>query len=99
MLESRKFCCERLKGLYTVEKEFGPNFRIIKISDNFKTQSLRRGIEINDYLRYLITSGYDSKLSSSLTDVIFIEYCPFCGNELSRVYSENVFINEEAHDW
>ncbi len=93
-------CCIKLKGLYDVSSEFGINFRVIKSSNEFIEESKKRGFPIeNDKLKYVLTDGYSGKLSSKESKLLFIEYCPFCGKKLSKIYKNDSQVNEINHDW
>lgn len=67
--------------------------RIIKLSPEF----IQRGFLSKNIYRYLITEGY-----RDFTDdmkLIFIEYCPFCGKNLSKIYKSDDYINELNHTY
>lgn len=71
----------------------GLNFRIIKLSEQFIN---RTNITGNKY-RYILSEAY-TKLDGSI-QMIFIDYCPFCGKELKRTYCSDKYINEANHEW
>ncbi|WP_074406730.1 hypothetical protein [Aquimarina megaterium] len=95
-----KTCCIKLKGLYDVSPELGVNFRVIKNSNEFIEESKNRGFPIeNGKLKYILTDGYSGRLSSKESKLLFIEYCPFCGKKLSKIFKDDSQINEENHEW
>lgn len=95
-----KFCCNKMKLLHHAPSEFGLNFRIFKLSDEFIEKSAQRNLAVKDdeIYNYLITEGYIDKLDNNVKK-LFIDYCPFCGTELKNVYSKLKFINEHKHVW
>lgn len=94
-----KHCCNRIQSLYATGNSFGPNFRVIEISEEFKKQALERGLDLNEKFRFLITQGYNQMLSSESTTTIFIKFCPFCGRKLSDIYGDKSCVNETNHIW
>ena len=93
------FCCEKMNGLHSLDKGLGINFRVIKISDEFKNENLKRGVNLTDEFSFILTAGYMEKLSTESTSILFINYCPFCGKRLSKFYAKDISINENSHDW
>ncbi len=93
-------CCSKMEGLYKAQSSYGINFRVIKNSTRFIEESKKREVFIdsNEY-RYVLTDGYSGKLSSEETKILFIEYCPFCGKKLEKVFKSDTQINETNHDW
>ena len=93
-------CCERLNGLYYIENEIGMNFRVIKNSDSFILEGEKRNIfSKNIDYKYILTNGYTEKLSSDSANLLFINYCPFCGKKLSKTFNNDDLINEINHIW
>ena len=95
-----KFCCEKLETLYKVPSSYGMNLRVIKLSDEFILESIKRNspIKKGELYKYIITEGYEDKLLNS-TKKLFIEYCPFCGKEMGKLYANDSCINEINHSW
>lgn len=87
------FCCDKFEFHYNGPSQMGLNLRIIKLSPEF----IRRGYLGHNYYRYLLTEGYE--LLNDKVKVIFIEYCPFCGQNLSKTYDSDKYINEVKHIW
>jgi hypothetical protein len=71
----------------------GLNFRIIKLSPEF----VKRGYFGDNAYRYLITEGYEHL--NDQVKKIFIEYCPFCGQQLKKLYCTDEYVNELNHDY
>jgi hypothetical protein len=76
-----------------VGKEMGLNIRIIKLSPAF----VNRGYLGDNVYRYIITEGYtvfDDKVKTSV-----IEFCPYCGKELKKLYHSDEYVNETNHEY
>lgn len=90
---NKKFCCERLKGAYSVENGFGINFRVIKFSEKLYSQ-----LKVIDPLMidkgYVMTSGYINTINDEQTMSLFINNCPFCGQKLSDFYKSDDYVQE-----
>lgn len=93
-------CCIKMKGLHDVDPQLGINFRVIKISESFIEEGIKRGMPTpsNKY-RYILSDGYSNKLSSDESKLLFIEYCPFCGKKLGNIFKNDSQVNEHNHDW
>ena len=88
-----KFCCDKFRFHYEGPNEMGLNFRIIKLSPAF----VKRGYFGDNVYRYIISDGYtkfDDKVKK-----IFMEYCPFCGKELKKIYRSDEYVNETNHEY
>ena len=89
-----KFCCSNFEGNYLIENGFAPNIRIVKFTSKFLvSQHVNKDLKSrrND-LRYFITLGYDLfKLDLPLMK---INYCPYCGVNLYKVYNKDEYANE-----
>ncbi len=99
MFKNNKGCCERLIALHKTDKKFGINFRIINNSKSFRIESEKRGINLGNNNNFMLTEGYEQKLSSSSSKVLLINNCPFCGKSLIKYYSDKKWINELNHEW
>jgi hypothetical protein len=89
----KKYCCDSFRFRHDGASSMGLNFRIIRLSQPFIERSQYKG---NIY-RYLITEGY--LVLNESVKVIFMEYCPYCGKELKRIYNSNNYINEFNHPY
>lgn len=89
-----KFCCSNFEGSYQIKNGFAPNIRIVKFTSDFLiSQNANQEFKSkrND-LRYFITMGYDTfKLDLPLMK---INYCPYCGANLYKIYSKDECANE-----
>jgi len=88
-----KFCCDKFRFHCEGPAQVGLNFRIIKLSADF----VKRGYLGNNVYRYIITEGY-TDLNDKVKK-IFIEYCPFCGTGLDKVYCSDEYVNETNHEY
>jgi hypothetical protein len=88
----KKFCCDGFRFHYDAKNEMGLNFRIIKLSPDF----VKRGFFGDNPCRYLISEGYE-KLTDK-TKTIVMEFCPYCGKELKKLYCSDEYVNETNHD-
>lgn len=89
----KKFCCNAFRFHYELEKEMGLNIRIIKLSPAF----LKRGYFGDNLYRYMITEGYtdfNDKIKTSI-----IEFCPYCGKELKKIYRSDEYVNETNNEY
>jgi len=89
----KKFCCKILEFQYKADREYGLNFRVIKLSDEFIERGKIKGLPF----RFLITGGY--REMDEKTMKMFIEYCPHCGQKLIKTYNSNEYINELNHEY
>lgn len=64
-----KFCCDKFSFHYSGDKGMGLNIRIVKLSEAFIERS-----QLNNYLIFLITEGYNNLEGSKK---ITINFCPF----------------------
>lgn len=87
----KKYCCESFRFYYEIEKSMGPNIRIIKLSQAF----VDRGYLGSNRYRYIITDGYN--IFDDKVKKVVIEFCPFCGKELKKIYHSDEYINEINH--
>ncbi len=78
---------------YNADREYGLNFRVIKLSDKF----IKRGEIKGSPFRFLITGGYSEMNENTMK--MFIDYCPHCGRELSARYNSDEYINEINHEY
>ena len=84
----KNFCCNAFRFHYELDKSIGLNIRIIKLSPEFIERANYKG---NVY-RYLLTEGYadfNDKVKRSI-----IEFCPYCGKELKKIYCSDEYVNE-----
>ena len=91
------YCCNRFKSYYEIEKDFirVPNIKIVKLnSDRFTidSESYKRGIRGN--LRFYIVTEFYEKWDVTRVLSIFIIYCPFCGKNLYKFYTNDAYANE-----
>ena len=89
----KKFCCDSFNFHHSVKKEMGLNFRIIKLSQAF----IDRGYLGDNKYRYLITEGYEH--FNDKAKMIVMEFCPFCGKELKKIYRSDDYVNEISHNY
>ncbi|MCP9751014.1 hypothetical protein EGI32_08520 [Ferruginibacter sp. HRS2-29] len=87
-----KFCCDNFRFRHSGDSRMGLNFRIIKLSPEFILRAKYKG----NLYRYFISEGYE-KLDELKTQFIFMEFCPYCGKELKKVYQSDAFVNETNH--
>jgi hypothetical protein len=77
----------------------GLNVRIIKISDEFILKGEQRGFpHKGSKYRFILTEGYPDKLKFD-NQHLLINFCPFCGKKLQKLYSKDEFVNETNHVW
>ena len=69
----------------------GLNIRIIKLGKEF----LAKGYLGDNPYRYLVTEGY-RELDDDIK-IMVIEFCPFCGRELRKIYNTDEYVNELKH--
>lgn len=86
----KRFCCDKFQFSYSLEKNLGLNFRIIKINSTPLSSSPFKGEEF----RYLVTEGYQN--ADFYTKIWVISYCPFCGCKLSDFYADAEYVNEDC---
>lgn len=89
----KKFCCNSFQFHWEAKKEMGLNFRIIKLSAAF----IKRGYMGTNVYRYLITEGYST--FTDQTKSIVMEFCPYCGKELKKIYHSDDYVNEAHHEY
>lgn len=87
----KKFCCDNFRFRHSGDSSMGLNFRIIKLSNYFIERSQYKG---NIY-RYFITEGYESLTDK--TKILLMEFCPYCGKELKKIYRSDEYVNESNH--
>lgn len=79
----RDYCCTKFEGLHSVDSTLGLNVRVVKFYDNGQYS-----------FRFWITGGYNTQARNVLR--VKIEFCPFCGSDLSAIYSKDHWVNEDA---
>lgn len=84
----KRFCCKKFQFFYSGEKALGLNIRVIKLSKEF----IQRG-QLDFDRNFLITEGYLGKVNDC-KKVMVIKYCPFCGKELIKLYSDEEYVQE-----
>ncbi len=85
------FCCERFQFYYTARPENPITIRVIDLPETLRT--LQRPL-LSDPLTFLLVSSYIPPMRMD-THVVNIRFCPFCGEELKRVYSGDDYLNEK----
>jgi hypothetical protein len=88
-----KYCCQWFEVSHRSEKQIGLNIRIIKLSPEF----VKRGYFGDNLYRYIITEGYTS--FDDRVKRAFIEFCPYCGKELKKIYRSDEYVNETNHEY
>jgi hypothetical protein len=83
-----KFCCDKFMVLYQMEKQFGLNIRIIKLSDQF----VARG-DLNFNKSFLVTEGYPGSIVEC-KKTMTLNFCPFCGVQLNKYYKDDRYAQE-----
>ena len=92
-MNNENFCCERLKGAYSVKNDFGLNFRIIKYSEKLYNELKQIKPSMIDK-GFIITSGYQHSVDDERIMKMIINHCPFCGQKLSDFYKSDDYIQE-----
>lgn len=94
------YCCSRFKAITEIDKSYGLNLRIIRVSEEYIENSKNRGIPVktDELYNFILTESYDNTLNNKKQS-IFINYCPFCGKSLKEYYSKDQYVNEFNHIW
>ena len=83
-----KFCCDKFRFFYSGEKTMGLNIRIVKMSKDFVS---RTGLNFDK--NYFITEGYSNAIEECKKKIA-IDFCPFCGSDLKRIYRSDDYVQE-----
>lgn len=89
----KKFCCHSFNFHHGLKKGMGLNFRIIKLTQAF----IDRGYLGDNKYRYIITAGYE--IFDDKVKMAVMEFCPFCGKELKKIYRSDEYVNETNHNY
>lgn len=84
------FCCDKFKNRLELPREEGLNIRIIK----FEPKEL---LDREKPYRFFITPGYN--LRDRNVPTFNIAYCPFCGQNLFKFYTQDGYVNEVNTDF
>ena len=79
----------------------GLNIRIIQPSVSFNIEAKKREVFLinkKNIYKYIMTEGYSGTLGKK-GQFSFIDFCPFCGKNLSKFYNDVSYINEIDHIW
>ena len=79
-----KYCCDNFLMHLKSPNGTVPNIRMIKYLPFREGESL---------YGFFVTAGYD-KFDIIYTPKIPITYCPYCGSNLKKIYSNDDFVNE-----
>jgi len=88
----KKFCCNTFQILYSTEKSWGLNIRIIKLTPEF----VKRG-QLKFNIVFYITEGYSDNIGGKEKRVV-INFCPFCGINLRKKYGKSDEFVQEIMD-
>jgi hypothetical protein len=83
-----EFCCKKFQFYYTGEKTMGLNIRIAKLDKEFIKRS-----NLDFDKSYFITEGYTGSIDECKKKIV-INFCPFCGKELKRIYYKDEYVQE-----
>ena len=82
----KKFCCNKLRFLYSGEKYLGINVRVIKLDQNIVLNG-----NLSKDKAIMLTAGYSGDITECEKKIL-INYCPFCGSNLKYLTkNENYF--------
>ena len=89
-MKETKYCCDFFRFDHELDHRVGLNIRVIKVEE-----PLRIGFLSRTFYRFYITTGY--KKGSKNVPRRSIKYCPYCGKNLGKVYTNDSIINETDH--
>jgi hypothetical protein len=89
----KKYCCESFESRAEVPREMGLNIRIVKITEDLALAPE----DLKNPYRIFMTSGYELDTVKDNKWVI-IRFCPFCGQNLSKRYTSDAFLNEKPEN-
>jgi len=85
----KKFCCDSFMIRYTSEKKIGLNIRVVKLSSYAINRMASANLTPKCDKIFYITEGYLNDIHDDNIKRIVINYCPFCGKELIKMYGKN----------
>ena len=88
-----EFCCDKFRFYYSGDKGMGLNIRVIKFNPEY-VQRARLKRDKNVWL----TEGYSGSIQDCMKRIL-LNFCPFCGDDLSYIYeSDDEFVQEYLND-
>ena len=82
------FCCDDFKWRYETNPRMGLNVRVANLLVDNKLEEVS----------FFITEGYSEEFDG--VKYCKINYCPFCGSNLSKTYkNENAIVNSKIEDF
>jgi hypothetical protein len=78
----RKFCCDKFGFHYEGDSQKGLNIRVVGLMP-----ALVNRLISDSNTRFFITEGYERGIDNCIKKIA-INYCPFCGYNLSDMYNE-----------